>query len=256
MKKILSLYLLITLVFVGCNSVEPINTSSVDDSFSQTSSNVLQNKEVYEDILIDYDKLVDYRLNAWDSDEEYVLGETLMDAFDNQSSNDIQWSSMFGEMPNAVRNMSKNSFGYLFLDLNNDDIPELFWVREDSFILAVFTFRDGNIVCLDTFWSRYKCIITDSNELFCYSYDGDDKWYYIYVLSANNELTCVKEFGINCIYDEAKNEYRDLYYETVDEEKVYVNKERYEELLNGIDIKFGTHNYYEENKGLPITFLE
>lgn len=50
--------------------------------------------------------------------------------------------------------------------MNSDNTPELFWVRADHSIVAIFTCRNGQVVLLDAYWSRYRACINRDRQLF------------------------------------------------------------------------------------------
>ena len=215
--------------------------------------------KVYTEILEDYKKIVDSRLSDsfeydWNSGKRIALGNVLLNAKNDElderstygNSLDLKWSYMLVDMTDAIENPEKSSFGYFLKDLNDDSIPELFWVRSDGVVLAVFTIHNAQPVLLDAFWPRYKCVITSKDELYTFSSGGafyND--YDIRILTSEEKLSSIKTFGLAGEASESGVQY----YEVVDGAKVSVGEARFNSLLeeypfisgikwNDIDIHF------------------
>lgn len=167
MKRITALLVCLLILLCGCS--EQVK----DDSFAQSQSCAL-----YDDIIEDYRNIVSFRLlddfeYLWNYGEFIELSEPLLNALTVSGSDlDYRWSNMIVEMPTA--DSTQSSFGYILTDINDDNCPELFWVRDDHTVLAVFTVHDEQIVLLDAFWSRYVCVITDDGKLYTRSSGGAD----------------------------------------------------------------------------------
>ncbi len=194
MRKILSILISFLLLFglLGCNgsSVDSSVTDSATDVEISASSLVSDNisndsneskepsidnnlfeeyVEKYEEIIKDFKTLVNFRTSdnfedKWNNDEEIPLSEALNTAITEfESINEdksFHWSNTIVDLPNVDKSINTKDFGYVLYDINGDKIPELFWVRSDHTVLALFTLSPENsdkIILLDAFWQRYKC---------------------------------------------------------------------------------------------------
>lgn len=201
-----------------------IETTSSSASVPENSAPEIPDE--YRTVINDLKTIVEFRISKT-FEAEYNDGyfpET-GEWFDfNSLSEQLQyaWSCMIAEMPGYPDGYSLDRYGYVLKDVNGDGIDELFFVRKDHSIIAIFTLVDGNPQLCDAFWSRYKCVITDKNEIYTLGSSGADHFDYIVKkLNFKNRFTVIKEFG-------ADGEY----YETVDNERVIVDKSRFDELCN------------------------
>ena len=97
-------------------------------------------------------------------------------------------------------------YGYILKDINNDGVPELFWVRDDYSLLAAFTISEGKAVTIGAYSSRNKGFVMDTGEIYQYAAGG-------------SELTLIKTVG----------NYRDEnYYEIVDGQKHAISKDKFD----------------------------
>ena len=119
---------------------------------------------------------------------------------------EYEWGNMLIDAKNGIKNPKLSNFGYILKDINSDDIPELFFVRDDYTILSVFTLIDNAPKLLGAFWSRYSCLMLDDNTIYILSSNGaNDFEYTIYELTVDNELSVLKKFGMNESYYEKIN---------------------------------------------------
>lgn len=211
---LLCLAMLLSLLGCGSGQAEPAQTTPPETPVIPAA---------YEEILPDYETVVDFRLSdTFESD--YNSGKTveLSDALtvlDEELG--YRWHCMMIEMLPWGSQFTKASFGYALKDLNADGIPELFWVREDGFILAVFTVSDGEARLLDAYWTRHSGVLADSDYLLTMSNSGATcTQYKVNEISADGTgLTAVAEFGVDGDY-----------YEMIGGEKVTVDEARFQEL--------------------------
>lgn len=247
MSKILRVFLsLLCLVSLcGCNHAQP-ETTAVSTSVPvettvpqtrpvETTVPETQPKDTtpspasgYEEILEDYRKVVDYRLSeSFETDYNEGKIPALSKSLEESLGGDLayRWRCMLVEMvrSKAEQITKKESFGYVLEDLNGDGNPELFWVRSDGFILAVFTMADGQPRLVDAFWPRYRAVVTPSGELYTRGSGGATliEYQIRQLTPGSTELTAVKEFG----QDEEK------YYEVIDRHRDFVTEARFQELL-------------------------
>ena len=182
----------------------------------------------YREVLTDYAETVEFRLSPTFGDDyndgkEIPLSDGLKEALNSDLA--YNWHCMLVEMvwSDAGEVTEKEAYGYVLQDINGDGSPELFWVRSDGFILAVFTIVDGAPRLVDAFWPRYRAVVTPSGELYTRSSGGAMYIeYYIRSLAPGSaELTNVVEFGL----EDGK------YYEVVDGQRKTVTEARFQELL-------------------------
>ena len=129
----------------------------VSDDIVIHTSNVWDVPDAYISVLNDYDRVIEYRLDdTFESKYNNGITVEIGDALTNsiQSGMLENWSNMLVEMTNGLASPSKSDFGYIVYDLNDDQTPELFWVRSDHEILAIFTLVNNQARLLDAFWPR------------------------------------------------------------------------------------------------------
>ena len=186
------------------------------------------------------------------SDFKTTVKGVLSESFETDFNNDkfvspdenfrYEWGNMLIDAKDGLNNPTEASFGYVLKDINNDNISELFFVREDYTILAIFTLVNSKPKLLDAFWSRYSCVMLDNNDLYILSSNGADNFEYtIYRLSANNELKTVKKFGMN-----------NGYYEKTNDEFISISKGQFDKILGDYPYVSGIHwqdnEFYDLNQ--------
>lgn len=244
MKKLISLFMVILLLILcGCSGKESAldtdtNTDTIetlnqkhDPETSENNDSVPENikpeiPNEYRTVIDDLKTIIDFRTSK-SFEVEYNNGSfpEIGGWFNYETlSNHLgyAWSCMITEMPGYPEKHILDQYGYILKDINNDSISELFFVRKDYSIIAIFTLVDGNPQLVDAFWSRYKCVITDQNEVYTFGSSGADYFNYaIKMLNSKNDFTVIKEFG-------AEGEY----YEIFNNEREIVDKSRFDELYN------------------------
>ncbi len=253
MKRIISLiFVLSILIFAGCaesniqsdtgmitNNSENDTGNSADkqtekqeikipENIDSSSSAIITSPElpaVYETVVNDLRTIVEYRISEnFESDHNNGIypdvSRWLKDELENDD--DIEWSNMLVEMPGYPAEMSMDSYGYILKDINGDGILELFFVRKDHTVLAVFTADEDEADLLDVFWSRYKCVITDKNEIYTLGSGGESHTdYSVKKLDFyDDDFTVIKSFGND-----------DGYYETVNGKRESIDEKRFDELI-------------------------
>lgn len=141
--------------------------------FSCFRSPETQLHPLYRTILSDYRRMVDYRLSS-----HYLGGtlpeisSTLQNALEEPPMThrgtyypSTRLGFMLTEADYYGSSLTIDSFGYSLWDMNGDGTPELFWLRDDGCILAVFTIYQDELLILDAFHSRYDGWITEDYRL-------------------------------------------------------------------------------------------
>lgn len=245
-------FILVAFVFGGCSRIVP--KKELPTTLPETD--YLQVPLQYKEILSDYEKLVDYRLSKtfeedYNSGKELELSEMLSRCIVADHLEDIgyRWNNMLAEMVSGLTDPTSKSFGYLLRDINGDGVQELFWVRCDGFILAVFTIYGQKVQIVDAHWQRYKTVVTEEGELYTRSSSGAaDTIFEIKKLGANNgELTLVKRFGTEGVESSTGT----VYYEVTEEKKIIVDEARFAQLLSIYSFEAGKD--WEE---LSIIYLQ
>lgn len=153
-----------------------------------------------------------------------------------------EWGSMLIDAKEGLSNPTKASFGYILKDINADKIPELFLVRDDYTILAIFTLSDNKPYLLGAFWSRQKAVVLDSYELYVMRSGGaQDFEYTIEELNENNQLSVIRKFGSD----------GGSYYEEVNDNIVTITKTGFDELMSVHTFEFGEDWYNNKICSLP-----
>jgi hypothetical protein len=203
----------------------PIETTAPETVPTETVS---EWELAYDEILTDLAETLGFRLSPtfeadYNDGKEIPLSDGLKESLNSDLA--YNWHCMLVEMvwSDAGEVTEKEAYGYVLQDINGDGSPELFWIRSDGFILAVFTIVDGAPRLVDAFWPRHRAVVTPSGELYTRSSGGAMYIeYYIRSLAPGSaELTNVVEFGL----EDGK------YYEVVDGQRKTVTEARFQELL-------------------------
>lgn len=208
--------------------------------------------EEYEEILEDYGKIVDFRLSPsfkddMDNGKYPDLDSELEDYMSDEDINggretelQYRWSCMLADMTAGMENPSRDSFGYIFKDLDGDGTPELLWVSSDyNTVFAVFAVYDGDAELIDAYWPRYSGVVTDGGELYTLGSSGADTFEYAVSRldkDKENPLKTVKRFGCQS----------GQYYADIDGVTVSISKEDFQKLLSENPFEFGQS--WKDNK--------
>lgn len=188
----------------------------------------------YVELLNDYKKLIEYRLSDKFNGslaflENINFSSTYKEVTSNLGDLYYRWEDMILELPNSSETNCSEDFGYILYDINNDSIPELFWVRNDHSIAALFTYINDSVVLLDSFWSRYRCYGYKDRYLYCSGSSGaSDNSFYAYELTSDGTL--IQKYGFSSKSDWINNAVN--FYEFVDGINTSISLERYYELLD------------------------
>ncbi len=237
--KRLAILLICILTFVcGCKASQQIDAPSSHTEFSSHNS-------AYDDIIEDYRNIVTFRISEdfesrWNNGEFIELSDDLDSVINSLNDTlNYRWECMLIEM--LAYDSEENRFGYIMTDINDDDMPELFWIRGDHTVLAVFTVQDGKIVLLDAFRTRYSCVITDDFMVYTQSSGGASIIdYEIRYLSDDAKL--VKSAGFSM--------YNDEYSEYASGETVSIDRSRFDELL--IEYPFENSRRWIDMEIMPL----
>ena len=223
MKKVFILLVLIILL-CGCSKMDEF------DDFASLP------KE-YIPILNDYKMIVDFRLSD-DFVEEYnngvfpTVSEILANQIYDNDEDDLQrkWWNMIADMTDYFENPTEDTYGYVLVDVDGNNSPELVWLSSDGeIVFAIFTVYDGTVVLLDAYWSRYKAVILDSGLIYTLgSGSARDFDYSINELN-DGDLHPIKQFGSRS----------GQYYEIIDGSVVEISEDKLNKYLYENPFEFG-----------------
>lgn len=247
MKKILvsllALFLLLSLAAcVKEESPEAKNPAVTDETTEEAKSETKEKTEenyekIYEALTCDYKKLVEFRYSDSFDDTWYeklddldfsTSFSSILSAVVTEDHSDAI-SGMIDQLENTFSPKGLEDFGYILYDLNKDGTPELFWVRTDYSIVAVFTVKNGEAVFLDAFGTRYKGYVSEKGELYGWGSGGEqDQRCSVYRLTEEGQLENKRGFsaGIDFFGDPTKM----IYKEVTDSQTKEITAERFESL--------------------------
>ena len=211
MKKVILLAMCVMLLFTSCvqkqlpneeNTVSPaaINTTSIPERSIIVKSNGNTSTAQYDSLVEYYKKLVNIRC-ADGFEEKYNNGELSLETpfsinVKYDSELDYRWHCMIAEMVSSVT-VNDASFSCSFEDINNDGVLEAIWLKNDSFILAVFSTLNENVCLLDAFWPRYKC--NDIKDGLFYMVASGGAYYTSFyvkeIVASSCTMNTAREFG-------------------------------------------------------------
>ena len=98
-----------------------------------------------------------------------------------------KWLTTLLDAKDDFRNVDENAFGYKLIDVNSDGISELFFMRSDDRILAIFTMHDGKPCMVDCYGRSYRGVIRDTGEVYTMTVREDGGYdYRIYTLNPSS----------------------------------------------------------------------
>ena len=209
--RILVLILVIITILCGCNKTtidSDMNSSSQTETIEfKIKENLVDN--AYDEIISIYETIVEVWRSDW-GEEGYP---NFTSAYESDSlprpngAEFFEWSSMVVE----AKYPKNLDYGIIFDDINGDGIQELFWVRKDYTILAIFTICDDKPILLEVFWPKHKCSILDNGDLLITDSVGHNSIVYnVMKLNKNSsKLTVLRTLGYETNYStdgEFKNE--------------------------------------------------
>lgn len=205
---------------------------------------------LYEDVINDYEKLVDFRLSPnFESDYNGGGKPVLTKQWTNymlkhdgvaleKREADYRWHCMLVDMLDYIDEPTKESFGYMFTDLSEDEIPELVWISSDYRILCIFTIVDNQVRLVDSFWPRHSCVVRETGELCILENNGAaDNVYKIKRMdSKTGSLVTQVEFG----------EKQSTYYKTENGQYYSLTEQEYRNIFR--EYSFAVTDEWRDNR--------
>lgn len=257
MKRILvcllALCMLATLVSCGKKEKEPMTDR--DTAAEETKTEAVQTEEAktqekteedapavkaydkaYGELTEDFKKLLAFGADGTLSESWY---EELMktDFSDTAKAIAAEYSreDFIAQFEGAIKELftsdekSAEKFGTIEYDLNKDGTPELFWVKEDHSIVALFTYGEGGAKLLDAFWSRYKGFVSEKGVLYSWGSSGarNDR---CSILRWDAKGGWIVKEGFSSEPDLFGDPTKTNYFEFSDSQKKSITASRYEEL--------------------------
>ncbi len=141
-----------------------------------------KNASSYEEILVKLDEAVHA---LFDEDFEDNLKEGAYPSPTGELSD--KWLTTLSDAKADFRNVDENAFGYKVIDINSDGISELFFMRSDDRVLAIFTMHEGKPGMVDCYNRSYRGVIRDTGEVYTMTVRDDGGYdYKIYTLNPSS----------------------------------------------------------------------
>lgn len=136
----------------------------------------------YEDVIIKLDEAVH---GMFADDFEDKLKEGVYTSPTGEQSD--KWQTTLLDAKADFPNVDENAFGYKLIDINSDGVPELFFMRSDERILAIFTMHEGKPCMVDCYGRSYRGVIRDTGEVYTMTVREDGGYdYRIYTLNPSS----------------------------------------------------------------------
>lgn len=224
-----ALILCMLLCFAACESSGRHETAVPTETKPQGDSAA----EYYAELVRDFKKLIEFRLSAQFDDSWYEnlqnveLSDTYRKIEAGLGEREYGWSSMMIELTNPETSFGAENFGYVLYDLDADGQLELFWVRSDHSPVAAFTYKNGEVILLDAWWSRYSGFISQDGKLYSWGSGGAaDNRCTVYALTAEGVLEETYAFSGESDWENGTVNY----FEWTEGTKTAISAQRYEEL--------------------------
>lgn len=199
----------------------------------------------YDSLIQEYKQIVEYRLAPENVDGFHMeLSDQLTEMIESQEGMDYRWGCMVAEMKwHAQETLTLAHYGYVLMDLNRDDVPELIWCNADrTLVFAIFTLYNGAPVLLDCYWSRYTGVIQDNDLI--YTLGSGGAAYYEF-------MTYQIDPGAVMVLVEGYRRDDDSYYQFLADQFQEIDKEHFEALTENYPRESGMHF-----KQQPLTTLQ
>jgi len=189
--------------------------------------------EAYTALLTHYEAVAE-GLRSKSFEQDYHDGIALFDSPDEALL--YEWCCMLIAAGQYAQAADQNTFGYILEDINNDTVPELFWVQGDYTVLAVFTLEQDTPKLLDAYWPKHTCRVLDSGELYVRDTGGAAVFAYTwYTLDTQTRSLTPQPYRFGC--DDGAN------FETPNGERISINETRFAQILSEHPFEHGERWY-------------
>ena len=237
MKKYIAflLCLIMILSLFSCNG-NNINEKENDHTNNDTTDEITSDNPSQENV-VDYSKILNmYRSiieilpNYVDSKEamnDYCAELGIVNEEEKELFKKLFWSTFdFKKSPPY-----RLSCGYATKDLNGDGMDELVLLNNEYYIMAIFSYADGNPILLGNYWPRNSCWIDGDGLLHNHGSSGADySTNAVYkIADGGKELELIVEYGTNG-YEWIEDVAYTIYYKLVNGEKKTITEAEYQAL--------------------------
>ncbi len=141
-----------------------------------------KNASSYEEVIVKLDEAV-HGLFAEDFEDKLKEG-----AYPSPTGELAdKWLTTLSDAKADFHNVDENAFGYKLIDVNSDGVSELFFMRSDERILAIFTMHEGKPCMVDCYSRTYRGVVRDTGEVYTMTVRDDGGYdYRIYTLNPSS----------------------------------------------------------------------
>ena len=222
-SKIIVLFLLcITALFASSCSYIESEVSRVDfqtEPIIADVDSITAVPEEYKDVIGAYKQLVTDLFSA-DFEEKVNQGY-----FDINGSQELSydWFCMVIDAKKPLNDFSPNSFGYSLCDLDGDNIEELILLREDYYVLAIYTTESSQAKLLGAYSYNHRATILDNGIIYTLTTEAADIFMIRLLELKHGGLVVTDEFGS----DRDSETERSYFYRVTDGIKKSISEEEY-----------------------------
>lgn len=231
-------------IFAASATVEDLKSRLDAVGYLESQSNEIQLEdqessadaaEGYDALIQEYKKIVEYRLSSESVNSfDMELSSQLNTMIDSREGMYYRWSCMIAEMKwYTQETLTLAHYGYVLMDINRDDVPELIWCSADQEkVFAIFTLQEENPVLLDCYWSRYSGVIQDNDLIYTLGSSGAEYYEFMtYQIDPDAVMVLVEGYRRD----------GDSYYQFLSDQFQEIEQERFETLTENYPIESGTH---------------
>lgn len=175
------------------DSLRSVSFSSADAGADTGDTNVGNTlPEQYTQVINDYKQTV---AGLFADDFEQKVNDGYFTAPDEALS--YEWFCMVINAKKGVDNITPDAFGYALCDLDSDNTDELILLREDYYVLAIYTTAERKAQLIGAYSYKNRGIILEDGSVYnAVSESADTFTHNVYRLESG-KLSLVKVFGSN-----------------------------------------------------------
>ena len=223
---------------------ESFDISNINDSLKENDDlNVDNSTSVhaqYIQVLNDYKQMIN---DIFSDDFEQKVNDGYFEAPDDKFSND--WFSMIIDAKHGLNNIGPNSFGYALYDIDGDKSEELILLREDYFVLAIYTTVKTEVKLLGAYYYKNRGIILNNGCIYNFVSESAISFEHNVYRLKSGELLKIKSFGSN----------DGNYYELSDSEQKQISEAEFEIIKSKYPSLSDQHYIKEYMSNAGIVFV-